>query len=62
MLVLSDPPFKKGILHTYCITFYWRENIIGQKFLTNHIMMNENEVSLRVDVIFNICWKGQLSQ
>ena len=25
-------------------------------------MLNENEVTLRVDVIFIICWKGQLSQ
>ena len=25
-------------------------------------MMNEIEVSLTVDVISNICWKGQLSQ
>ena len=25
-------------------------------------MINENKATLRVDVIFNICWKGQLSQ
>ena len=25
-------------------------------------MINENNVTLRVDVIFNICMKGQLSQ
>ena len=25
-------------------------------------MIIENEVTLRVNVIFNICWEGQLSQ
>ena len=25
-------------------------------------MLNENEVTLRVDIIYIICWKGQLSQ
>ena len=25
-------------------------------------MISENEVNLRIDVIFNICWKGQMSQ
>ena len=25
-------------------------------------MINENEVTLRVNVIFNICWEGQLFQ
>ena len=25
-------------------------------------MMNENEVTLRVDEMSNICWKGKLSQ
>ena len=38
------------------------EDIVGQKKLRNEIMMNETQVSLRVDVISNICWKGQLSQ
>ena len=31
-------------------------------FLINDTMLNESEVTLRVDVISNICWKGQLSQ
>ena len=31
-------------------------------FRTNDTMLNENEVTLRVDAIYIICWKGQLSQ
>ena len=30
--------------------------------LRNEIMMNETQVGVRVDLISNICWKGQLSQ
>ena len=36
--------------------------MVGQKSLTNEIMMNETEVTLKVDVISNICRKEQLFQ
>ena len=36
--------------------------MVGQKSLANEIMMNETEVTLKVDVISNICWKEQLFQ
>ena len=34
----------------------------GELFLTNDTVLNEKELTLRVDLISNICWKGQLSE
>ena len=31
-------------------------------FLANDTMLNENEVALTGDLIYNICWKGEASQ
>ena len=36
--------------------------MIGQVFLTNDAMLNEKEVTLKDNLISNICWKGQLCQ
>ena len=38
------------------------EDVVELVFLTSDIMLNKNEVTLEVDLIRNICWKGQLSQ
>ena len=32
----------------------------GELFFTNDTVLNEKELTLRVDLISNICWKGQL--
>ena len=34
----------------------------GEIFLTNDTVLNEKELTLRVDLISSICWKGQLSE
>ena len=31
-------------------------------FLANDGKVNENEITLKVDLLFSICFKGQLSQ
>ena len=36
--------------------------MVGQVFLTNDTMLNENEVALTGDWILKICCKGHLSQ
>ena len=53
----------RGVVLNICfITFWSREGVVGRRFLTNDTTLNEKEVTLRVDVIYIICWKGQLSQ
>ena len=36
--------------------------MVGQAFLTIDTMLNENEVTLRVNLISNIYCKGQLTE
>ena len=38
------------------------DDIVGENKLRNQIMMYKTQVTLRVDIISNICWKGQLPQ
>ena len=54
--------FRRVILHIYFITFEQREHTVGRVFLTNDTKMNENEVTLEVNLVSSICWKGLLSQ
>ena len=54
--------FRKEVLHIHFINFSYSEDIIGQVFLTNDTMFNENEVTVADDLISNICVKGQLPQ
>ena len=54
--------FRRVVLHIYFITFSYREGVVGQRFLEHDAIFNESEVTLRVDVTYIICWRGQLSQ
>ena len=36
------------------------ENIVGKVFLTNDTILNQNEVTLRADLISNSSFKGEL--
>ena len=54
--------FRRVVLHIHFINVWWSEEIIGQMFLANDTMLNENEVALTGDLISNICWKGETSQ
>ena len=54
--------FRRAVLHIFFITLYYRKDLVGQVFLSGYTILNENEVTLRVDAISNICWKGHLPQ
>ena len=57
---MSNIQFQKRSF-TYMFYFLLVEERFSS-FLINDTMLNESEVTLRVDVISNIFWKGQLSE